>query len=224
MTTCPRHPDRPYPAEPGYVLCGIEHRNDDGRSQWNGCIGRMRSNLHNLADVLGSLDDLLVTAPPSDHNDRRAARTDAPAPCRLDVLDLMDPRSDTPALDRIATWCLAITEERELSTMPARPADQAQWMICHVDWIARHMAADEIAGDIADAWRWLRSAAGLAPLPPVFTCPVTTDQGECGGPVYPMRYSFGVKCSRCHAEWDGDSELRRIGLVKGSLDTANECA
>lgn len=224
MTTCPRHPDRPYPAQPGYVLCGIEVTDDYGRITWTGCIGRMRRDLRDLSDVLASLDDLLVTAPPSDHNDRRAARTDAPAPCRLDVLDLMDPRSDTPALDRLATWCMAITEERELSGMPKRPADQAQWMIRHVDWIARHMAADEIAGDIADAWRWLRSAAGLAPLPPVFTCPVTTDQGECGGPVYPMRYSFGVRCARCGSVWDGDSELRRVGLVKGSLDTASECA
>lgn len=184
-----------------------------GRTEWTGCIGRMRRDLHDLADVLGSIDDLLVTPAPTDGNDRRAARCEGQAPCRLDVLDLMDPRSDTPALDRIATWCLAITEERELSTMPARPSDQAQWMIRHVDWIAHHMAADEIAGDIADAWRWLRSAAGLAPLPPVFTCPVTTDQGECGGAVYPMRYSFGVQCMRCRATWDGDAELRRLGMV-----------
>lgn len=213
MSTCPRHPATPRQAGDGYVLCGHEGQDRDGRTIWTGCIGQLRRNLHDLADILGSLDDLLVTPMPVDGNDRRAARCEGPAPCRLDVLDLTDPRSDTPALARIETWCLAVVEERELAWMPGVPAEQAQWMIRHVDWIARHMAADEIAGDIADACRWVKAAAGMAPLPPVFACPVTTDAGECGGPVYPSRWTFGVRCSRCGATWDGDTELRRLGMV-----------
>ena len=219
MTTCPRHPDAPRQAEDGYVLCGYEVTDHTGRTRWVGCIGRLRRDLLDMADVLDSLDDLLVTPAPTDGNDRRAARTEGQAPCRLDVLDLTDPRSDTPALLRLATWCAATQEERELAWMPSRPAQQARWLIRHVDWLARHPAADEIAGDIADAWRWLRSAAGLAPAPPVFLCPVILPdaEGACGGPVYPQRWAFAVRCSRCGSTWEGDDELRRLGLVRGDV-------
>ena len=72
----------------------------------------------------------------------------------------------------------------------------------------------EVEGE-PNVWRWLRTAAGLAPPPPLFTCPVIhpdTD-GECGGPVYPSPYTFAVRCAACGETWDGQMALRRLGLV-----------
>jgi hypothetical protein len=220
VSTCPIHPGRQ--AEDGYTLCGRVGIDPDGRNYWTGCLGTLRANLGDLAETLPSLGDLLVTPMPTDGNDRRAAKSEGQPPCRLDVLDLMDPRSDTPALALLATWCAAVMEERQLSTMPTDPAQQARWLARHhLDWLARHPAADEIAGDIGNAWRWVRAAAGMAPLPPVFACPVLyPDSGqerECGGAVYPLRWAFGVRCAKCGAEWDGDQELRRLGLVRGAM-------
>lgn len=61
----------------------------------------------------------------------------------------------------------------------------------------------------------VNAAAGLAPPPPLFTCPVIhpdTDH-ECGGPVYPSPYTFAVRCAACGETWDGQMALRRLGLV-----------
>lgn len=197
----------------GYVLCGASITEPSGRIRWLGCIGRMRGTLLDLADVLENLDELLVTPAPVDGNDRRAARTEGPAPCRLDVLDLTDRRSDTPALSHISGWCRIVSEGREISHIPVEPGARCRWLVRHVDWIARHQAAGELAAEVADAWRWVRASAGLTPPPPVFSCPVVEDGEECGGPVYPLRARFAVRCSRCGSEWGGEEQLKWLGLV-----------
>ncbi len=222
MILCPmpRHTDRPAQPETGMVLCG--GRADDGRGRhgWTGCIGRLRDDLGQIADVLAVLDDLMSAPAPVDGNDRRAARTDAPAPCRLDVLDLSDPRSDTPAVHLVDVWAMAVASERRLASVPATTHGRAAWLVGQVEWIAGQPTAPAVAVDLARARHWLAAAAGLGPPPPLFTCPVVWPDGdaerECGGPVVPMRWAFGARCQRCGSEWDGAQEMRRLGLIAGS--------
>lgn len=204
MTGCPMPHDQPAETDGAMVICRY-HRD------------HLRHSLADLAEILAVLDDLLLgkVVINDDANDRRAARTDAPAPCRLDVLDLTDKRSDTPALYHLAFWCAAVAEERELSGFPEIPAEQATWLIRHLDWISHHPAADEIVGDLEKAWRWVRVVAGYGPLPPIMECPVVYPETEepCGGPVYPSKTHFAVTCLRCGETWDGDAEMRRLGLI-----------
>lgn len=202
---CPLPHERPAEPDSGYFICRRH-------------MSRLTEHLTAIAGILDDLDELLVTPPPADGNDARAARCDPPAPCRLDVLDLTDKRSDTPALHLVASWCLLVSDERHLSGIPSWPSSQARWLIRHVDWLGHHPAADDCAVEIANAWRWLSSAAGLKPPPALFRCPVIhpdTDE-ECGGPVRAEPWTFGVKCARCGERWSGDEQLHRLGLVEAS--------
>ena len=167
---------------------------------------------------------LVVAADPIDSNDVRAAKTDAPAPCRLEILDLTDQRSDTPAVHIIDCWTQFVADERNVVTAPrhtTKPlnahiaARQARWLTLHLDWLTRHEVAHLAAAELRDVWRWVRKPAGLAPPPPLFTCPVIhpDTEGECGGPVYPSPYTFAVRCAACGETWDGQMALRRLGLV-----------
>lgn len=201
------------------MLCHLPHRSpadvEDGYQICRRHQTQMRENLAAIAAVLDDLDMLLVTPTPIDANDVRAAKTDAPAPCRLDVLDLTDPRSDTPAVHLVNCWVVFVAEERHLATHPTRPPDQARWLTLHLDWLTRHPIVVDAYTELGDVWRWLRSAAGMAPPKPVMACPVVhpdTDT-ECGGPVFPDPYTFAVRCVACGEVWDGNSELRRLGLV-----------
>lgn len=203
--------------EPGYTICGTTTTDHQGRMRWTGCLGRLRADLLELEQILPNLPDLLVTPPPTDHNDRRAARTDAPAPCRLDVLDLIDERSDTPGIALLNFWTSNIVDGRQLSTHPTEPAHQVRLMITNLDWMARHPTADEAARDIHNARVWLDRLAGLSEQP-LFLCPVVNpnDDHECGGPVYPQRAEFGVRCSRCGSTWDGYERLAWLGRIAQS--------
>ena len=203
--TCPLPHRNPAEPDPGYIICRRH-------------LTRLTEHLTAIAVILDDLDELLITPPPMDANDVRSARCDPPAPCRLDVLDLTDKRSDTPALHLVSSWCLLVSEERRLSGIPSWPPSQARWLTKHVDWIGHHPAADDCATEIANAWRWLSSAAGLKPPPALFRCPVIhpdTDE-ECGGPVRAEPWTFGVKCAKCGERWSGDEQLHRLGLVEAS--------
>ncbi len=217
MTACPsKHHTTRHETQPGYTICGTEKQDHHGRTYWTGCRGRLRADLLALEQLLPDLYDLLVTPPPADHNDRRAARTDAPAPCRLDILDLTDPRSDTPMLALLQLWTDNITDGRNLSATPTEPAHQVRLIITHLEWVTQHPTAGEAAHDIHQARVWLESKAGLTE-PPLFLCPVIhqTGQGpqECGGPVYTQRAEFGVRCARCGSVWDGYERLAWLGRI-----------
>ncbi len=99
--TCPLPHQHPARLDDGYQICRHHHT-------------RLREDLTAAALVLDDLHQLLVTPAPIDGNDVRAAKTDAPAPCRLDILDLTDPRSDTPAVHVIDCWTQFVTEERNV--------------------------------------------------------------------------------------------------------------
>lgn len=205
------------------LLCPLPHLHDQQvqapRTICTRHVERMADDLEHLTTILVHLPELYTAQPFSDHNDVRIARHDPPAPLNLAVVDLTDARSDTPALPHLEGWVRLVGEERQLSRIPAQPHAQAQFLLHHLVWLSCHPAADEAAREIHDAWLWLRGVAGLGGAQPIFTCPVVHPdaEDECGGPVF-QRYerSMMVRCARCGAQWDGDLELRRAGLMLGS--------
>lgn len=203
--TCPLPHRQPAEPDPGYLICPRH-------------LARLKAHLTSIAEICQDLDDLLIAAAPVDTNDHRSARCDPAAPCRLDILDLLDKRSDTPALHLVQSWCVLVQDERHLAWMPDRPVSQALFLIRHLDWLGHHPAAPDCATEIANANRWLTQAAGLGPPPPLFMCPVIHPgtEEECGGPVRPERWTFGVVCAKCGQRWSGDEQLRRLGLVEQS--------
>ena len=51
------------------------------------------------------------------------------------------------------------------------------------------------------------------PLPGI-RCPTLPDDeadgDTCGGPLFPMPYTLGVRCPRCRSTWTGMDELTRL--------------
>lgn len=206
-TNCPLPHKTPTATHTPHMIC-------DGHTE------RMRSNLRELKQVLTHFGDLYTAKPFSDdHNEIRIAKQDPPAPLNLAVVDLTDMRSDTPALPRIEGWVRLVAEERQLSRIPLAPHKQVGFLLLHLDWLTRHPAADEAYGEIRESWQWVKTVAGLTGAKPIFMCPVVHPDAdtECGGPVFQRQErSMMVRCARCGAEWDGELELRRAGMMLGS--------
>ena len=211
--TCPLPHRNPAEPDPGYIICRRH-------------LTRLTEHLTAIAVILDDLDELLITPPPMDANDVRSARCDPPAPCRLDILNLLDPRSDTPVLPILNDLSDLVAEQRHLSWRPTHHATwtaivaarQARWLIRHVDWLAHHENVVNSVGEITQAFKWLNAAAGLKPPPALFRCPVIhpDTEEECGGPVRAELTTFGVKCAKCGERWSGDEQLHRLGLVEAS--------
>lgn len=206
MILCPLPHEKPRQTESPRVICDAH-------------VTRLRKTLDSLQSTLIHLGDLYTAKPFGDHNDVRIARQDPPAPLNLAVVDLLDMRSDTPAVPHIAGWVQLIAEERHISWVPSAPHMQARFILAHLEWLVCHPAADEAFDELSRSWQWLRGVAGLGGAKPIFYCPVVhpDEQGECAGPVF-QRYerSMMVRCAKCGAEWDGELELRRAGMMLGS--------
>lgn len=204
---CPLPHKHPAQVKPPRMIC-------DGHSS------HLETMLEDLGDVLLHFGDLYTAQPfGGDHNEIRMARHDPPAPLNLAVVDLTDMRSDTPALPHIEGWVLLVGEQRQLSFVPLAPHKQAVFLLTHLEWLLCHPAADEVYGEIVRARHWVRVVAGLTGAKPIFMCPVVHPDAEveCGGPVFQRQErSMMVRCAQCGAEWDGELELRRAGLMLGS--------
>ncbi len=208
---CPLPHQHPAQPDPGLLICRRH-------------TSILRETLTAIAGILDDLDELLMTPPPADANDIRAARCDPPAPCRLDILDLTDPRSNTPALAIVDAITDMVQDQRHLAYRPqhhhghwtsAIGAQQARWLLIHVEWLAAHDNIPSAFEELAATLHNLRCAAGDVPPPPLFRCPVIHPDAEqeCGGPVRPEPWTFGVRCAKCGERWDGHERLRRFGSI-----------
>lgn len=198
---CPLHP---------------QPRDTGGRHICNRCVGDTIARLDNIALLAAVLPDLATSTSPED-SDVRTVRHAPPAPCRLDILDLTDPRSDTPALPLLHAWTMTVASARAMIP-PASPDAQASWLVRHVAWMAAYPQSVHLAADIRRIDSWLRSAAGDT-RPPIMSCPIVHPDadGPCAGPVYPVPDQFAVKCARCSVTFDGSAEMSRLGMIAAPL-------
>lgn len=159
-----------------------------------------------------------------------ARRTEAPAPARLDVLDLLDGRrgwqDGRPCDNRrgvlgvLESWGRLVREERGVAA-PANAASvdgEAAFLRRHLLWCCEQMWVDELHESLRMLHRDLADAVGEYRPRPVGRCPQDVERGgdmvTCDGPLLQSRWGDGVFCGACHDTW-GYDHLRRLGLLLG---------
>ena len=105
-------------------------------------------------------------------------------------------------------------------------AGMADWLLLRPSWMSLHIAAGELYLDITDAianaWRVIDRAPANAYSG---ICGNTTDEGECGQPLYSHPDHDWVRCRTCGAEWNV-TERRQwlLGLAAETPLTATRMA
>jgi hypothetical protein len=161
---------------------------------------------------------------PKDPDHVVTRQTEAPAPMRLEIVDLLDTRRGrkwsgiAPALDRRGTLgtlhahAQRIRDEKALASQPhPTVTTETQLIQRWLLWLTEQDWVTEPYRELRMLHRQLGDAIGEHRPRPVGTCVVDYGEGECGGPLLPSRLG-GVHCPRCDATWDID-ELRRLGLI-----------
>lgn len=185
--------------------------------------------------IAETIDDIVCTAALLPHfyepgtavddgHQVKGKRVDPPAPVRLDVVALLDPRTVArhpgdlvPVLAILESWARMVREERHLRACQnqATITSEASLLIAHLDWIAGQTWVGDLASELRDVKGALHSAIGDHAPRPVGRCPVIHPdaEGACDGPLYQDRYGgMSVTCRRCGETW-GETELRRLGLM-----------
>ena len=214
-TNCLLPHREPKRATPGHLVCPGHHR-------W----------------LTETLDDIVITyallphfyepgTATDDGHQVKGKRVDPPAPVRLDVVALLDPRTTArnpgdliPVLAILQAWATLIREERNLTPCNPTPTvtREAATLIAHLDWITTQPFIDELARELREVKSALHSAIGDHAPRPVGTCPVIhPETGDCGGKLYQDRYGgMSVTCRKCGETW-GETELRRLGLMQTAI-------
>lgn len=160
--------------------------------------------------------------------DSKATKSaEAPAPMRLEVVDLLDERlgrkwlGTAPADDRrgvfgtLLSHVVRLCEERPLTAGATTVAAACDLLDRHRLWLAERDWINELYEDVKATHRAIADAIGDYRRPPVGRCHIATDNDQaCGGPLFASTYG-GVRCAKCKAEWDA-AHLRQLGLAQAA--------
>lgn len=207
MTTCVLPHRDPAEATHG-LICGP-------------CSNHLANTLTELANQLPALA-LIHGTTTTTRDGIPAHRADPPAPCRLDLIAITDPRTGMGTdgdiigiLGVLHSWARIVREDQHL-TPPSGRATVMGELGCltrHHGWIITQPWVDDYAAEIRACQRQLHHALGIAGPTCVGRCPIDTDDGPCAGRLVQDRWGgMGVQCTRCGARW-GDTELRRLGAM-----------
>ena len=161
-------------------------------------------------------------------------RSEAPAPMRLEIIDLLDTRLGrrwnglAPAHDRrgvvgtLQVHVERVAEERRITKLPD-PHDAgecARFLRRHRLWLAEQEWVTFVYEDVRLMHRQMSDAIGDYRPKPVGSCHLVPDDTDtpCGGPLLANRHG-GVHCGKCRATWDA-AELRLLGLAQAAQETA----
>lgn len=167
----------------------------------------------------------------ADPDARAPTMAQAPAPARLEVLDLLDDRRGWQAghpsdnrrgvLGVLEGWAGLVRDERGLDDPdgPGSVHGEARLLARHLPWCCEQPWVSDLHDDLRRLHRDLADAVGEYRPRPVGSCPrqlVGRDGATvtCGGPLLQSRWNTGVFCGACRDTW-GHDELRRLGLVLG---------
>ena len=186
------------------------------------CEGRLHDWLVKIPETF-ALVPMFVEhgSTPADPDGIKTKSAPTQAPMRLDVIDLLDTRrgrkwnGTEPTEDRrgvigaLLPWVDELIEQRPL-TQPAPTSvtgccellDRHRLWLAEQDWIA------DLYDEIRRLNRTLSDAIGDYRQKPVGTCPATTDNSDCGGPIYATL--TGAHCARCGETWQ-EGQLRLLG-------------
>lgn len=198
------------------------------------CQLRLRADLTGITELFAILP-LFALLGSGEIGKRHGKGNAPPAPGRLDVMVLSDPRSDptgwvdedgtvhrqdgpSATLTVVGGWAQVVREERELAAPEGRAtvAGECNLLLTHLDWICGQGWCDEFAADVKAAHKELRSVCGIAGRKPLGKCPAIVGDGDdmqtCGAPLYPPERGDAVQCRTCLAAWSG-VELIRLGMI-----------
>lgn len=197
------------------------------------CETRLHDWLHTLPDKYALLPTFLEHGAAERNPDSKATKSaNAPAPMRLDIIDLLDTRrgrrwnGTEPTTDRrgvVGTLKVHIDnliEERPLTAQPPITTVTAACNLLdrHRLWIAEQDWVDLLYEDLRQLHRELSEAVGEYRRPPVGRCHLTPEGANdpCGGPLFANPYG-GVRCARCSSTWPAD-QLRLLGLAQAGIE------
>lgn len=213
------------------VLCPGKHLTPkqpaDGAVLCQRCIDRLADNLHRIVDARCQLPDLLEPSRIPDQAGARVRR-DPPAPLRVDVLSVLDPRSTQdgnlfPVEAAIGTWMRLIVDERPGTQVPTDTIQAIRWMIHHLDWIVAQPWVDEYAKEMRAADRtlqWLTAPRRRGSM--IGRCRAAADNGgDCGGPLHWHEHDQTVRCRRCGDTWGPDDLPHLVRVVDVWLPIAD---
>lgn len=195
----------------------------------NHCEDRLHNWLTNIANTWPKLHSFIEHGTTDRNPESKTTKAAvAPAPMRLEVIDLLDTRlgrkwNGTAAADdrrgvagTLQPHVQRLIEERHLTTphdhrdvtAACRLLDKHRLWLAEQDWISY------MYDDVADINKALSDAVGDYKPRPVGSCHTVPEGGEkpCGGPLFANPHG-GVRCPRCYTTWDA-AHLRQLGLAQ----------
>jgi hypothetical protein len=198
------------------------------------CLDRINDRLEAILILYATLPFVTaIGSVPDDIAPHRHVKGDsAPAPVRLSVVALLDPRNhatghyttDVPDVAGVLNdWAEALAEYRGLAgaSLNGTLNTSIRLLRAHSTAAAAAPWVDDYQAEIDWCWRSLRDAHGLTPpqTRPVGHCPSQDGRGAiCGGDLWPDKAgTMSVACGRCQRVF-GPTYLRHLGGLIG--DTA----
>jgi hypothetical protein len=205
---------------------------EDGRTLCEPCCDRLWKALDRLPDHYVRLHVAILPGSVERNPETKATkRVNAPAPLRIDPIDLSDERhyliGGSLPLDRVRgvvgvlqKWAnlIRVQQGSETTAHPTMTSEVAR-LTASFNFLMRQPYAANAYKEIMAEHRKVRDAIGIYRGRPVGKCPVVVTDDEqtvgevCGGALFPM--SLGVKCVRCNAVWDSE-RLAHLGEMLGA--------
>lgn len=169
---------------------------------------------------------------PERYGSPRAKHADPPAPVRLDVLAMLDPRTGwigegpLPVADMLASWCCLVAEECRTEQPTAHVTSTTAFLTRHVEWIVEQPWIDDLYHEVNEALAQLRQATGLSGPRKIGTCYLWTDDERCDGDLI-QKPDLTTECRRCGEKWETPREraILTVALASSNIySTSTESA
>lgn len=213
---------------------GTHHHPDPPAKLCRRCEANLTTWLREIPDHYALLPRFVEHGTTDRNPDSKATKaSEASAPMRLEIIDLLDDRLGrkwlglTPTDDRrgVVGSLLAVASEihdgRNLTgEKPTTVVNACDYIGRHILWLTEQDWVGDTYDEIRKLHRALSDAVGIYRPRPVGRCHVVPDDTDdpCGGPLMANPYG-GVHCPRCQAAWDA-GHLRQLGLALTTQEPA----
>lgn len=185
------------------------------------CARTLRKWLTEIPDLYATLDP--YHAPPTDedpdaYHGKHGKLSGSPSPVRLDVVALMDPRTNagvpgdpwdgsTYIPGEVCTWAQVLVEDHDLSSPYGTLTEAAALLLAWFGTVIASPWVDEMWTAMRDIHRLLQRAHGVPRPKPIGECINVYERGgvtiACGHTLYAPAAGAKIRCSGCGRRYDG---------------------